>query len=147
MITMKSTIIYPQVIRELLEMLGCPLNLDGCHKAFALLRANKADEEIADAVLASHPALLPLVERFKEEGASFVTLCLWLRVFIEDAAWLTGNRDWPMSECICLKNVDGRFGWLSLANGVGRIISRNDNTVSWSYPSVFEALLDGWSVD
>lgn len=151
---MNTTIHYPIVIRELLEALDCSIDLEGCNKSFHLLRVydlginDELDNEIADHALSSKPKLVPLVERFRDEGGDFSTLCYWLEGFIEDASWLTGNRPWPVCEGIFVKNIDGRrFGTITLKEGVGRIVSRDDKNISWSYPTAFDALLDGWKVD
>jgi len=177
---------YPQVIRRLLEALDLPINLQGCQKAAELLKSHTAVEirlseseairqfgsdiytgcyndrrinaEIAVDVLTRLPSLVPLVEDFRNEDSDYSSLCAWLNRFIEDVAWLAGNRKWPVDFCITVKrSVAGKFqgGVLRFEGSTyivrGRdsstMIGRETDEVLGRYRGAFAVALDGWSVD
>ena len=168
---METTCLYPQVIGELLRLLDCTLDLAGCQQAIRIIRSREIDhlriggdglyaacwdndkinEQITRPVLSQYPQLQPLLQRFRDEGADFSSMCGWLNDFVTDIAWLSGNRPLPTMDGTFLKNIDnrtctGRFGIVMFGEDQYVVESR-DTEDSWTYASVFEMALDGWKVD
>ena len=155
---------YPQVIGELLQLLNCSLDLDGCHQAMRLIRSRSAaqilikdgpyagchddeeiDRQIGKPVLRRYPQLGPLVVRFEEEGAGFHTIVAWLNDFIDSIAWLSGNRPLPTDSFSFVKSEKGH-GVVIFGDGEYHVRSKCLNK-TWSYPTAFAMALDGWRID
>ena len=166
---------YPQVLQRLLTLLNLPFSVASLQEAARLLRIKEAlsiklrsgpykgcwdnkkiRSQIANHVLKELPQLVPLISEFEEEGHHYTQLCVWLNLFLEQTAWLSGNRPWPISLFIPVKRSnDGKFeSGVLISNDTGYHIYKHDgpltpnlNKLIHSYPTALEAALDEWTID
>lgn len=130
---------YTNRIRDALQALGLPVNIEGCREAHRMTRAAEAvrirvpngefegcldreniERKILPGILKKHPKVRDLLKRLEEREEGFDSVCHDLDWFLEKVQELSGNRPLPFQLGVHVKNFSNgksRFGFLLWEEG------------------------------
>lgn len=165
---------YPKILAHVADVLGFDSTLDGFRKMAKAMRVQeveaetykipkgryagcyddeKIDAKIATEVLKQFPALILVLQH---ENDHYSTLCGWLDGFLEDVAYLNGDR--PLPEGLPDSMMPVKRAGLTKAGDKNEnhgmmhmdhciIFSHQTHKQIAKYDNLFEMALDGWRID